>query len=72
MRSRFALAFLLSLGASGCVVVHGYEREHLAHRTMAATVDPLEQASLRKLHQSREAASGGDSLSAGGGCGCSN
>jgi hypothetical protein len=69
---RFALLALLVSMASGCVVVRGYEREHLAHPSMAATVDPLEQASLRKLHQSREAASGGDSLSAGGGCGCSN
>ncbi len=59
-------------GASGCVVVPAYQREHLADPTMQATVDPLEEQSLRKLHTSREGASGGDSRAAGGGCGCSN
>jgi hypothetical protein len=71
MRRR--LAFLLMLSSlTGCVVVHPYEREHLAHPSMAMTTDRMEQASLRKMYQSREAAAGGDSLSAGGGCGCGN
>lgn len=72
MRRRLACFSLLLLLSNGCVVVRSYEREHLAHPSMAATPDRLEQLSLRKLHQSREAAAGGDSLSAGGGCGCSN
>ena len=62
----------LSLASSGCVVVPAYEREHLSHPTMQATVDPLQARSERKLHQSREGASGGDAQAAGGGCGCSN
>lgn len=72
MSRRFVFALALVTCGSGCVVVRSYEREHLAHPSMAAVVDPLEQLSLRKMYQSREAASGGDSLSAGGGCGCSN
>lgn len=70
MRRSLTLAFACLLPA--CVVVHPYQREHLAHPSMATTTDRLEQASLRKMYQSREGASGGDSLSAGGGCGCGN
>lgn len=65
---------LLSLGClvNGCVVVSAYEREHLSHPTMQPTADSLQARSERKLHQSREGASGGDAEAAGGGCGCSN
>lgn len=66
----WALACAALLG--GCAVVAPYEREFLADPTMQMTVDPVEDLAIRKLHTAREGASGGDSQSAGGGCGCSN
>ena len=72
MAPRAALFFALLLGGQGCVMVPAYEREHLAHPTMQPVPDALAARSERKLHQSREAASGGDAQAAGGGCGCSN
>ncbi|MCA9578516.1 MAG: DUF4266 domain-containing protein [Sandaracinaceae bacterium] len=62
----------LVVWSNGCVVVPAYEREHLSHPTMQPTADALQARSERKLHQSREGASGGDAEAAGGGCGCSN
>ena len=69
---RFLVAFLLAVSAGGCAVVSAYEREHLADPTMQVVVDPLEEASVRKMHTAREGASGGDARAAGGGCGCGN
>jgi len=55
---------------SGCVVVPQNRRRHLADPTMS--VDPLEARARDKLHTTREAASGGNGLPAGGGCSCGN
>ena len=65
-------ALLGSLLIASCAVVPQARRQHLSDPTMAATDDPLEEQSERKLHDSREGASGGDGQPAGGGCGCSN
>ncbi|MCA9536015.1 MAG: DUF4266 domain-containing protein [Myxococcales bacterium] len=67
-----ALLAGLGLAMNACVVVPAYEREHLSHPSMQPTPDALQARSERKLHQSREGASGGDAQAAGGGCGCSN
>jgi hypothetical protein len=67
-----ALLFGLGVSMNACVVVPAYQREHLSHPTMQPTPDALQARSERKLHQSREGASGGDAEAAGGGCGCSN
>jgi hypothetical protein len=67
---RFLLPFVVA--TAGCATVAPYEREHLSDPTMQASMDPLLDRSIRKLHTAREAASGGDSRPAGGGCGCSN
>jgi hypothetical protein len=66
----FAVFLGLSLGAAGCVIVPRYQREWLADPAMDTSGDQLAQRSLRKLHGTREGASGGDGLSAGGGCAC--
>ena len=65
----FGLAFLTSALPS-CVIVPRYAREWVADPAMDSSGDALAQRSLRKLHGTREAASGGDGLSAGGGCAC--
>jgi hypothetical protein len=62
----FVFLFLLA----GCVVVPQNRRRYLADPTMA--VDPLEARARDKLHTTREAASGGNGLPAGGGCSCGN
>jgi len=71
---RILLALLLGalFSAAGCVMVPQNRRQYLADPTMQPVVDPLEARSKRKLHTSREGASGGDGQPAGGGCGCSN
>ena len=63
---------LLAASLTGCAVVPAHRREHLADPTMQATVDPVEDRSLREMHTAREGASGGDDRTAGGGCACSN
>lgn len=71
---RTALAALgLALVVSSlpsCAIVPRYAREWVADPAMDGTSDALAQRSLRKLHGTREAASGGDGLAAGGGCAC--
>ncbi|MEO8699041.1 MAG: DUF4266 domain-containing protein [Kofleriaceae bacterium] len=67
---RLAIAIVMLLGA--CAVVPKNRRQHLADPTMRADEDPLRDRAHGKLHDSREAAAGGDGKPAGGGCGCSN
>ena len=70
-RNLFAVAVLLAIStAPSCVIVPRYQREWLADPAMDSSGDQLAQRSLRKLHGTREAAAGGDGLSAGGGCAC--
>jgi hypothetical protein len=63
---RFSVWLLIGLG--GCAVVPRYEREVLAHPAM--NPDAMSERAARRFHFAREAASGGDGLAAGGGCGC--
>jgi hypothetical protein len=66
-----ALGLSLALATlPSCVVVPRYAREWVADPAMDTSGDALAQRSLRKLHGTREAASGGDGLAAGGGCAC--
>lgn len=60
--------FCLLIGMSGCAVVPRYQRETLAHPAMNS--DAMSERAARRFHFAREAASGGDGLAAGGGCGC--
>jgi hypothetical protein len=61
------LVFLLALGAAGCEHVAPYQRELLAHPSMAT--EDLARASEEHVRAVQEGAIGG-SMSAGGGCGC--
>ena len=62
-----ALAALFAL--PGCVTVHPYQREWLAHPSMDGSSEEGENAFRAHVHDSREGATGGHS-STGGGCGC--
>ncbi len=63
---------LLLLTLPACVVVPAYARESFADPNMTGEDDITEAQSQRKLHTSREAASGADGRPSGGGCGCTN
>jgi hypothetical protein len=65
----FCLLGVLSVGASGCVVVKPYQREVLARRYMQFHDDPDEETLDLHMLEAREGATGGYG-SAGGGCGC--
>lgn len=56
-------------GASGCVVVHASQREHLAKRAMTDDRDTGEERFGQHERGSREGAEGGTGQP-GGGCGC--
>ena len=62
-----AMLMLLLLAAAGCAHVAPYERERLAHPTMATS--DLVRASEEHVRAVHEGAVGGGE-SAGGGCGC--
>jgi hypothetical protein len=65
------LAFaMLVLGA--CAVVPKNRRQYLADPTMQPSDDRLRDRAHGKVHDTREAAAGGDGKPAGGGCGCAN
>jgi len=66
------LVALLSLILAACAVVPKNRRQQLADPTMKPDEDELRDRAHAKIHQAREAASGGDGEPAGGGCGCSN
>ncbi|MFO0685753.1 MAG: DUF4266 domain-containing protein [Sandaracinus sp.] len=65
-----AAVLLAGLALPSCVIVPRYAREWVADPAMDTSGDALAQRALRKLHGTREAASGGDGLAAGGGCAC--
>ncbi len=69
---RIVFFFLSALVFSSCVMVHAYDREAFTDPTMSTADIDQEGRVLRKLHQTREGASGGDGQPAGGGCGCGN
>jgi len=54
---------------SGCVNVKPWEREHLSQDIMQPDRDPLGAAFSAHIYFSREAATGGQTVDAGG-CGC--
>lgn len=62
-----ALLLLVLACAAACARVRAYEREHLAHPTMALT-DPTSAAEAH-VYAIQEGATGGGS-GAEGGCGC--
>jgi hypothetical protein len=64
------LLALLALVLGSCAIVPKIQRRYLADPTMQD--DPLDLRSRNELHQTREAAAGGDGEPAGGGCGCGN
>lgn len=61
--------FLLLALATGCVVVHAHEREHLAKRSMTNDLAPGESRFQNHERGAREGAEGGTGQP-GGGCGC--
>jgi hypothetical protein len=67
VRLRSVLLFVCTSAAIGCAHVSPYEREKLAHATMA-TADPA-RSSEHHVRAVQEGATGGDDA-AGGGCGC--
>lgn len=69
---RLVTVALFASAVSGCVVVPKNRRQFLADPTMLTAEDPLEAKARDKLHNTREAASGGNGQPAGGGCACGN
>ena len=67
MRSCVLVALVLVV--TGCGSVRAYEKESLAHRAMAAEVDPACAAVRAHIAAAREAGLDPDSTG-GGGCGC--
>lgn len=66
------LAALLALACTGCGLyqpVRPYEREALASPLMAVSRDPIADAHLQHVFETREGARGATGAS-GGGCGC--
>ncbi len=72
LRAAIPVLLLLSTLSAGCVVVPQNRRGHLNDPTMSLSGERLDLLYRRKVYTSREGASGGDGLPAGGGCGCSN
>jgi hypothetical protein len=66
---KFLPLALLCLLASGCTVVKPWERGVLAEPAMQSDAYPIESFMNEHIYFSKEAATGGNSLS-GGGCGC--
>ena len=59
-----------SLIASSCAVVRPWERERLATGVMSRTANVEEAICERTFFESREGATGGSAVGAGGGCAC--
>ena len=62
------MAVLVTL-ICGCTNVEPWQRGTLAKPQMSSNPRPLQNKLRTHVHNSREAASGGD-VAAGGGCGC--
>jgi hypothetical protein len=60
------------VAAAGCAIVPKNRREHLADPTMKPDEDVMRDRHHARIHDTREAAAGGDGEPAGGGCGCGN
>ena len=58
-----------ALAGPSCVVVHPYQRENLAKRSMTNDLEPGEARFQAHARGSREGAEGGTGQP-GGGCGC--
>ena len=67
---RLLLVLAVSISASGCSTVEPWQRGTLAKKQMEPNPRPLQSKLRQHVESSREAASGGDSAAAGGGCGC--
>jgi hypothetical protein len=66
---RFIFAVIFSALMCACSSVEPWERGKLAKEQMAPNPHPVQSKLRTHVHNSREAASGGDTA-AGGGCGC--
>ncbi len=69
------MALLVLLGttallAPGCATVRPWQRQHLATDVMSRTARPEEATCERTFFESREGATGGHAVGAGGGCAC--
>lgn len=70
MRPLVVSLLLAAVALSGCVVLHPWEREHLArYKDMQWDPDPLDAALHSHIHFSKEGSIAGGS-GGGGGCGC--
>lgn len=67
---RLILCLVAVLALPGCLLVPQNRRAALADPMMAFDEDPQETHSRQKFYSTREAAAGGDGVTAGGGCGC--
>ena len=72
MLIRVGLALVLTLTISGCAQpqVKPWERGVLAEPAMTFGHDALQDSIADHIYFSKEATSGGHSLTGGGGCGC--
>lgn len=72
MLLRIGLPFLLLLSVSACAQpqVKPWERGALAEPAMTFGNDALQEGIRDHIYFSKEATSGGRSLTGGGGCGC--
>lgn len=70
MKRALAIALALGLAAvCGCATTRPWQREHLAHRSMAPDGDGEREALRAHMQGTREGAIGGFGAG-GGGCGC--
>jgi hypothetical protein len=67
---KHVIVALVALASTGCVVVPQNRRARLADPMMALAPDALETHQKQKFYSTREAAAGGDGVTAGGGCAC--
>jgi len=63
------LIIILCLFLSACAEVKPWQKGHLAKSHMAFDPDPVESKYMQHLYTSKEGASGGYGVGAGG-CGC--
>lgn len=64
------LAFVASMGLTGCVTVAPWERGNLAKPQMALNPNPLQNVMRGHNYGSREAGASVNAGGGGGGCGC--
>lgn len=66
---RATIVLTLSILATGCSVVHPWDRDLLAEKKMQFNPSPMMHAVDNHIYFSKEGSTGGDEFG-GGGCGC--